>query len=250
VKILAVSDKIIPVIYSAAAREQFSDVSLVIGCGDLPYYYLEFILTVLDKPLFFVRGNHAHQVEYGSSGPRRSPWGAVDLHRRTHVWNKLLFAGFEGSRRYNRGSYQYTDREMWLQVWGLVPHLIMNKLIYGRYLDVLVTHSPPYQIGDADDPAHIGFRAFRWLLRWFKPRLMLHGHIHLYHPKTPWRGHFVETEIINCYGYRVLDLTEFGLVRDNPVKDPKDAGTTSRARLRSSDAQGVLEPDQELGDAT
>lgn len=249
VKILAVSDKIIPTIYSAAVREQFADVSLVIGCGDLPYYYLEYILTVLDKPLFFVRGNHANLVEYGPLGERRGPWGAVDLHRHVMQWNGLLIAGFEGSRRYNQGHFQYTDREMWSHVMHMVPHLLWNKLIHGRYLDLLITHSPPYQVGDADDPAHIGFRSYRWFLERFRPRLMIHGHIHIYHPKTPWQRRYAQTDLINCYGYQVVNLADYGLLERIRMKDKADVKTASGAGLRTSQPQSLLEPDQELGDA-
>lgn len=248
-KILAVSDKIIPVIYSAAVRQQFADVSLVIGCGDLPYYYLEYILTVLDKPLFFVRGNHANVVEYGPMGERRWPWGAEDMHRKLVRWNGLLIAGFEGSRRYNQGPFQYTDREMWGAVMGMVPQLLLNRVLYGRYLDILVTHSPPYQVGDAEDPAHIGFRAYRWLLERFQPRLMIHGHIHIYHPKTPWHRQYAQTDIINCYGYQVVDLADYGLSERIHAKDVTDDRPTSTAGLRQSNPQSILEPDQELGDA-
>jgi len=34
----------------------------VLSCGDLPPYYLEFLVTVLDVPLFDVRGNHDHEL--------------------------------------------------------------------------------------------------------------------------------------------------------------------------------------------
>ena len=57
-KILCVSDQIDPLIYSVNIKERYRDVDLVISAGDLPMEYLEFILSSLNKPLFFVFGNH------------------------------------------------------------------------------------------------------------------------------------------------------------------------------------------------
>ena len=39
-KVLAVSDRVQEQIYSPAIRTRYSDVGLVLGCGDLPYYCL------------------------------------------------------------------------------------------------------------------------------------------------------------------------------------------------------------------
>ena len=62
IKILSVSDKVDEVLYSPALKRLFADVDLVLGCGDLPFYYLEFIVTMLGGPLFYVIGNHANAV--------------------------------------------------------------------------------------------------------------------------------------------------------------------------------------------
>jgi uncharacterized protein len=206
VKVLAISDKIIDFIYSPTVRERFGHVDLVIGCGDLPYYYMEYIVSMLDKPLYFVRGNHASRVEYSAAGPRRSPWGAIDLHKRVEEHEGLLMAGLQGSIRYNKGPFQYTEQEMQWNVAQMLPQLFMNRARHGRFLDVLVAHSPPRGVNDQDDRCHTGFKVFRWLLQYLRPRWMLHGHIHLYHPDTSTRSIFHDTEVINCYGYKELEL--------------------------------------------
>ena len=103
-KILSISDVEIGFIYSSLIIDRFRDVDLVISCGDLPYYYLEYIVSLLNVPLYYVRGNHASPVEFGSGIDRLSPWGAIDLHRKvTRDNNGLLMAGIEGSMRYNLG---------------------------------------------------------------------------------------------------------------------------------------------------
>jgi Icc-related predicted phosphoesterase len=209
-KVLSLSDQVLEFIYSSSVAERFRDIDFVLGCGDLPYYYLEYLVDLLGKPVFFVRGNHAPLVEHSSTGDaRRGPWGAVDLHRRVLNHNGLLIAGFEGSVRYRQGLFMYTQSEMWMFVIGIVPRLLWNILRYGRALDVLATHAPPWNVGDADDPAHQGFKAFRWLLKVFRPRYHFHGHIHVYSKDTPVLTRFHHTLVINTYGYREtkLDLT-------------------------------------------
>ncbi len=208
-KILAVSDVEMPIIYSPAITQRFPDVDLVIGCGDLPYFYLEYMISMLDKPLYYVRGNHAPRFkEEGVGGARTEPWGAIDLHRKVkRDESGLLLAGIEGSLRYNTGRYQYTQSEMWGMVLGLIPRLLLNRIRFGRFLDVFVTHAPPWKIHDAEDLPHRGIKAFRWLVDVFQPGLLLHGHIHIYRPDIVTETEIGKTKIINTYGYRELEYS-------------------------------------------
>ncbi|HBX67994.1 MAG TPA: hypothetical protein DEH25_01010 [Chloroflexi bacterium] len=207
-KILSISDTVIPTIYSPLVFEKFSDVDCVIGCGDLPYYYQEYIISSLNVPLFFVHGNHDSAVETSDHGECTYPHGGTNLHRRVFRYEGLLIAGVQGSIRYNNnGKYQYTQFQMWQSVLKLVPGLLWNRLFYGRYLDVFVTHAPPWGIHDGPDYPHIGIQAFRWLLKTFKPRFHLHGHIHVYRPDVIVETQFGATKVVNTYGYKVTELT-------------------------------------------
>ncbi|MCC6147342.1 MAG: metallophosphoesterase [Anaerolineaceae bacterium] len=204
-KILAVSDQEIDAIYSPQIKSRFGDVDLVIGCGDLPYYYLEYIISMLDVPLYFVRGNHAYLLEYGAGQPRAAPWGAIDLHRRlVRDDSGLLLAGIEGSLRYNAGPYQYEQFDMWAMVLLLTPGLLVNKLRFGRYLDIFVTHAYPWQIHDLPDRPHRGAKAFRWFVQVFQPAFHLHGHIHLYRRDAIRETRLNRTRIINTFGYQEI----------------------------------------------
>ncbi len=206
-KLLAVSDVEIGFIYSPMIREKYQDVDLILSCGDLPYYYIEYMISMLNVPCYFVRGNHASIREYGVGSIRRFPWGAVDLHRRcVEDDTGLLVAGLEGSLRYNKGPHQYTQSEYWSMVFSLVPRLLLNKLSLDRYLDVFIAHAPPWQIHDADDLPHRGIKAFRWLIKVFQPAYFLHGHIHVYRQDTVTRSMIGNTIIQNVYGYKVLTV--------------------------------------------
>ncbi|RPI96671.1 MAG: metallophosphoesterase, partial [Chloroflexi bacterium] len=58
-KILAISDIELPQMRNAKyLRERYADIKLLVSCGDMPAHYLDFIGSVLNVPLMFVRGNH------------------------------------------------------------------------------------------------------------------------------------------------------------------------------------------------
>jgi Icc-related predicted phosphoesterase len=207
-KILAISDMEVSFLYSPAIIDKFKHVGLVVSCGDLPYYYMEYIISMLDRPLYYVRGNHASKVELTSGGERLEPWGGINLHKQTKRDDSgVILAGIEGSIRYNTGPQQFSQGEMWMMAFQLVPKLLLNRSIYGRALDILVTHSPPWKIHDQEDRPHQGIKAFRWLAKVFKPMYHLHGHIHLYRQDAVCETRFETTRIINACGYREIDFT-------------------------------------------
>ncbi|HOM66568.1 MAG TPA: metallophosphoesterase [Brevefilum fermentans] len=204
--LLAVSDIESPLIYSQNISKRFQEIDIVISCGDLSYHYLEYIISSLDIPLYFVRGNHAREIEYGSGGTRHAPWGGIDLHKKVirRKDSGLILSGIQGCIRYNLGDYQYTQQEMWLLVMKLVPSLLMNKIRFGRYLDIFVSHAPPWGIHDEKDRAHHGAKAFLWLIKVFQPTFHLHGHIHVYSPSTITETIFGNTTVHNAFGFRTL----------------------------------------------
>lgn len=207
-KILAVSDRVLDILYCANVRERVPGVELIIGCGDLPYYYLDFLVSALDVPLVFVHGNHDGGPQYTTDrGLLTGVRGGRDIHARTTDVRGLLFAGLGGSMRYRpRAEHMYTENEMRTQVARLVPRLLWNRQKFGRFLDVLVTHSPPFGIHDRDDLPHTGFKVFLTLMQLFKPRYLLHGHIHIYRQDYPRVTQYEETTVMNVYPYKVLDI--------------------------------------------
>jgi Icc-related predicted phosphoesterase len=214
-KILAVSDKVDELLYSPAIKRLFGDVDLVLGCGDLPGYYLEFITTMLSGPLFYVIGNHASAIRMRHA--QRSEWqypgGCQNIDGHVVRYKKLLVAGLEGSMRYNNSPYfQYTEQEMARKVLSLAPALAWNRLRYGRYLDILVTHAPPKGIHDKPDRCHTGFKSFITFMDRFRPRYLLHGHVHVYHPHEATESVYKDTIVMNAYGYQVIEIEEESLL--------------------------------------
>jgi hypothetical protein len=215
-----VSDFIDPLVYSASIKERYGDVDMVLSAGDMPLDYLEFIVSSLDKPLLHVFGNH-NLENYDAYRARFSPLLSADDFQRvipglgtTHISGKvvresgLLIAGLGGSMAYNRGRNQWTDFQMYTHVMKLIPRLLVNKLFYGRYLDILLTHAPPLGIHDRKDLCHKGFKAFLWFMRVFKPKYLLHGHIHLYDLSEVRKSRYIETDVINVYSHYILNVDE------------------------------------------
>jgi uncharacterized protein len=203
--IVAISDVVVDWIYSPKIRQILSDVDLIIGCGDLPIYYLEYIISSLNVPLFHVYGNHSLPELNEDHGTPKSG-GAVDLHCKIVEYRGYTFAGVEGSLRYNNGAYQYSQAGMWLNVFRLVPAVLKNRINYGKYLNVFVTHAPPLGIHDQSDLPHNGINAFRWFILQFQPEYHLHGHIHVYRPDMVTESDLGKTHVINVYGSRRIEL--------------------------------------------
>jgi len=209
-KILGLSDEVVELIYSPALIDHYGDVDLVLGCGDLPFYYLEYVVTMLNKPLYYVPGNHDHSIQYMSDGRvvDRAE-GGINLDGRTAREGSLLLAGLGGSIKYKSdGVHQYTQVEMRWRAAFLWRALFANRLRYGRALDILITHAPPRGIHDAPDPAHVGFEGFLPFLRLVKPRYLLHGHSHLWGRNQVTCTRYAATEIINVYPYRLIEVPD------------------------------------------
>ncbi len=206
-KVLAVSDRVQEHIYSPAIRDRYADVKMVFGCGDVPYYYLEYIVTMLSVPLLYVRGNHDQPVYMSGGRVATRAEGCLDVDGRVVVRSGVLVAGIEGSMRYRPdGTGMYTDREVTLKLVQMVPRLLRNKVRNGRYLDVLLAHSPPYGIHDRSDLPHTGFRSFLPFMRFFRPRYLLHGHVHTYTPFSVTQTRYYDTFVINVYPHQVIDI--------------------------------------------
>ena len=204
VRVLAICDDVDPRLYGPGIAERRGQVDLILSCGDLPPYYLDYVASMLNAPIYGVHGNHDGEFVRGRDGEGGADWGMEELHGRVVYEQGLLIGGLDGSLRYKAGPYQYSEAGMRAQIAGMLPRLVLNRLRYGRYLDILVTHAPPRHIHDEADRPHWGFEAFRWFLRTFRPRYHLHGHIHIYDKRTVTRTRFHETEVLNVYPYREL----------------------------------------------
>lgn len=232
-KILIVSDQIDPFIYSCSIKELFGDVDCVLCAGDLDMDYIDFIVSSLNKPTYFIFGNHNlkalkyfhrevpkdqndHSDDNFYCGATYA--GFKVICDKKLLWTPeenakptpLLIAGVSGSLDYNHGQCQYTERQMKFKLLKLIPKLLMNKLKYGRYVDIFLTHATPRHVHDHEDNCHKGFEVFNKFIKTFKPLYNVHGHIHLYDQSEPRISVYDRTVVVNAFGHYVIDL---------PVKD-------------------------------
>lgn len=206
-KILAVTDEVVDRLYPLASSGHFADVELILACGDLPYPYLEYLVTVIGAPLCYVPGNHDPAYDLRSVASQAE--GCENIDGRVLSCRGLILAGLGGSIRYRPdGINQYTQQEAYWRAFRLLPVLLWNRLRHGRALDILISHSPPYRVHDEDSRAHQGLRALNWLVRLARPRYHLHGHVHFHQRNLVASETMLDsTKIINVYPYKVIEIT-------------------------------------------
>jgi len=204
-KILAVSDQVDDRLYSPNVHQYFGHVDFLLGCGDLPYAYLEFLVSALNKPLLYVPGNHDPFYDRRSAEHRAE--GCEFLDRRMRRLRGLTIAGMGGSIRYHpTQENQHTQAEMYFRLTKLVLPLLWQRFRTGRALDILIAHSPPRGIHDQDDRAHIGFSAFTDFIRFFAPRYFLHGHTMPLGNRSLTMTQVGVTTVINVFPYRLIEI--------------------------------------------
>ena len=195
-KILAISDRVEPQLYEHFRVEQFDGIDLVLSCGDLPADYLSFLVTMLNVPVYYVRGNHDTYMD------GQQPEGCIDLDAKLVRFRGLRIMGFEGSNWYNGKPHQYTERQMCHKILKVRP-----KLWWHKGVDIIITHAPPRHIHDAEDPCHRGFECFRHLIDKYAPRFFVHGHMHLNYTLNKERITQIDaTKVINSYGHFIFEV--------------------------------------------
>jgi Icc-related predicted phosphoesterase len=188
---------------------------VVVGCGDLPFDYLEYLVSRLDVPVLYVPGNHDPSLKPPDTSwtplraavhlPPPGPQGCTNIDGRVVELRGTRFAGLGGSLRYKAGPNQYSQGQMGRRALKLELRLRLNRVRDGRKLDVLVTHAPPYGVADAKDSTHVGFVAVLRLLQSLHPLVALHGHVHPYGRTLPERRVGV-TRVINVVPSRLIDV--------------------------------------------
>ena len=197
-KILTISDEECPALWEFYQPGRLAEYDLIIACGDLNAKYLSFLVTMARCPLLYVPGNH--DVNYNQVPPE----GCDCIDGRIVTYNGVRIMGLGGCRKYHPGAHQYTERQMSRRIAKLRYRLWRMKGV-----DIVVTHAAPEGLGDSDDIAHWGFRCFRDLLDKYRPRYLIHGHVHIsYGHDIPRVIEHNGTQIINAYERYVVEIPE------------------------------------------
>jgi Icc-related predicted phosphoesterase len=210
-RILAIADEVDEAMYTGKLERLRPD--LVVSAGDLPFDYLEYIVSRSDVPLVYVPGNHDPELRspdptwapLGAEPPLPGPQGCENADGRVLVAAGLRIAGLGGSMRYKPGPNQYTDAEMRWRALSLEVRIRLNPSRRARKVDILLTHSPPLGWGSQDDLAHRGFAAFIRFVKDLSPKLLVHGHVHPYGRSRPERL-LGSTQVINAVPSRLIEI--------------------------------------------
>ena len=218
VSVLAVSDETVEYLWSSQVRSLGVDV--ILGAGDLPFAYLEYLSDQLNAPCVFVPGNH--DVDLSGYSNKRSGWMRAGMPAQ---WPGAHRRGQR--RRTHRDRRRSADRgPRWFPS-GTTPAPISGPS--ASRVDALA-RSPGETLGNRDFPAvggawmccsptappvasatprigHIeGSNASRLWIHNLDPTVMVHGHIHP-HGRTPLDLEVGRTIVLNTVGFTLMEIS-------------------------------------------
>ena len=197
-KILLVSDEEDKYLWDFYRPGRLKGIDLILSAGDLKAEYLSFLVTMANRPLLYVHGNH------DGGYAQRPPEGCQCIDGKLVTVGGLRILGLGGSALYNGGPHQYTEKQMRRRI-----HRLRLKLALTSGVDIVLTHAPVRGFGDEDNMTHRGFEAFLPLLDQYQPRYLVHGHIHQrYGANRPRCYQYNETTIINATGRYILEFPD------------------------------------------
>lgn len=177
-------------------KEAFEGIDLIVSCGDLNAEYLSFLTTMTTLPVLYIRGNHDDKYE------KHPPEGCICIEDDIYEFEGIRILGLGGSHRYKPGINQYTEKEMRKRV----KHL-RTKLFLKKGFDILVTHAPAFGVNDTDTQCHRGFEVFGELVKKYKPKYFVHGHVHMnYGRQFPREAMIGDTKVINAYNHYIVEI--------------------------------------------
>ena len=195
-KILLLADEESKYYWDFFDKEKLEDIDLIISCGDLAPQYLSFIATFAKVPVLYVHGNHDYCYD------ETPPDGCICIDDTVYVHDGIRIAGLGGCMEYNTGTYQFTEKKMWIRA-----HKLRWKIKRRGGLDILITHAPAYKLNDGKDLPHMGFRTFINLIEEFKPKIYAHGHVHINYGRDFKReSMYGETLVINAFEKYIVEL--------------------------------------------
>src|SRR5256885_14791341 len=82
VRILAITDEVDGRLYHPGIAARRGQVDLVLSCGDIPPYYIDFVGSMVGAPIYGVHGNHDGSLVRRDKDGSPEGWGMGELHGR------------------------------------------------------------------------------------------------------------------------------------------------------------------------
>ena len=198
-KILIISDKIEESFLNTdLSKLRLKGVELILACGDLPSSYMEYMVSILNAPLYYVLGNHDQKFY------KQHINGCTCVDETTIVFKNRIIGGLSGSIKYAGNKLTYSEMQMHGKIASLFPHLLYNRIRYKRYIDILITHSPVLGVHDESTKVHTGFKALKLFDKRYCPKYHFHGHTIV--RNNTFKTCFHSTQIINVNPYRIMEI--------------------------------------------
>jgi hypothetical protein len=204
---LAVSDDEEPALSFELNRQELGPLDAIVGAGDLQPDYLGFLADAFRAPLAYVRGNHDVGPNWVETVRRTAAEPLASGSIEDLQGLPLVALEWPGIRHHDR---QRHDRTATFDVLRLAVALSLRRLRRDGGPTVVLSHAPPLGVGDGrEDPYHVGFSAYRWLLDRFRPPLWLHGHVHPASVES-WRLDHEGSEVVNVTGAVLVEIVPPG----------------------------------------
>ena len=200
-EILLVADHENEFIWDHFDASRFEDIDFILSCGDLKSEYLSFLVTMVNRPLYYVHGNH--DTQYAT----RPPEGCESIDGCLKTVNGLRILGLGGCMKYGGDSktsappFQYTERQMARRI-----RKLGSKIARHKGFDLLLTHSPAKGVCDGADICHTGFSSLLTLLDKWQPAHMVHGHMHMGFGRGKRFVMHGNTKVIDAFEYHILEI--------------------------------------------
>ena len=195
-KILAIADEELMEFWDYYIPGRLKEYDLILSAGDLKAAYLSFIVTMARAPLLYIHGNH--DTGYAVTEPE----GCDSIDGKIIEYRGLRILGLGGCLWYRPGDHQYSEKDMKKRI----RRLRWEIAKYGG-VDIILTHAPPKGVGDGEDRAHQGFECFLELLDTYRPKYLLHGHVHMSYGMSFQREReYQGTKVINVCEKHILDI--------------------------------------------
>ena len=179
-KFLCVSDiEILADMEEDFLKQRFKDIDFIMSAGDVSNNYLDYLVSVLNKDLICVNGNHTYNrdcpIEF-----------AKVINGKFIKYKGLRILGLDGSKVYSFQEHQYSESQMKMKI-------LKNIFFLRKGVDIVLSHASPEGI-------------FHKVIQHFKPKLWIHGHIHLSNFMNYQDTIVGDTMVSNTFGYRIFTI--------------------------------------------
>ena len=197
-RILAVSDEENKALWDYYQPGKLAGIDLILSAGDLKAEYLSFLVTMSNRPLLYIHGNHDRSYQYAP------PEGCDCVEDKLVTVKGLRILGLGGTSLYSDGFNSFTEKQMEKRI-----RKLKGKIRRAGGVDIVLTHAPVRGYGDEEGLSHRGYEAFRNLIETWHPAVFVHGHVHNRYSSSFQRTCLCgATLIINASGSYIFDFPD------------------------------------------